>query len=146
MIRGGFHKAIYALRFKFALWAHLFEQIYSNLTSCICALRSIFCIFSQILGALYALRPTPNFYEIHPWHADDRFECWNSLFWLLLFVWSDCWDLRMSWLEPRGRRWRSRPRCRTSSFPLRQILFHFQKSSSDDQQIRLQPRNKQDLF
>jgi hypothetical protein len=36
----------------------LFEQIYSNLASCICALRSIFCIVSQIFGALYTLRPT----------------------------------------------------------------------------------------
>jgi hypothetical protein len=26
-----------------------------------------FCIFSQILGAFYALRHAPNFYEIHPW-------------------------------------------------------------------------------
>jgi hypothetical protein len=25
--RGGFHKAIYALRFKFTLWAHLFSLI-----------------------------------------------------------------------------------------------------------------------
>jgi hypothetical protein len=41
----------------------------------ICALRpsflnklhSTFCIVSQIFGALYALRPAPNFYEIHPW-------------------------------------------------------------------------------
>jgi hypothetical protein len=61
---GGFHTAICALRFKFALCAHLFEQIYSNLASCICALCSTFCIFSQILGALYAF---PNFFEIHPW-------------------------------------------------------------------------------
>jgi hypothetical protein len=44
----------------------LFEQIYSNLTSCIYALRSTFCIVCQIFGALYALRPAPNFYEIHP--------------------------------------------------------------------------------
>jgi hypothetical protein len=44
----------------------LFEQIYSNVASCIYALRSTFCIGSQILGALYALRPAPNFYEIHP--------------------------------------------------------------------------------
>jgi hypothetical protein len=63
---GGFHKAIYALRLKFALCAILFEQIYSNLTSCICALRSTFCILSQIFGALYALRPAPNFFEIQP--------------------------------------------------------------------------------
>jgi hypothetical protein len=28
-----------------------------------------FCIFSQILGALYALRPASNFYEILPWCA-----------------------------------------------------------------------------
>jgi hypothetical protein len=28
-------------------------------------LRSTFCIFSHILSTLYALRPAPNFYEIH---------------------------------------------------------------------------------
>jgi hypothetical protein len=44
-----------------------FEQIYSNLASFICPLRSTFCIVSQISGTLYALRPVPNFYEIHPW-------------------------------------------------------------------------------
>jgi hypothetical protein len=64
---GEFHKDIYALCLKFALCPHLFEQIYSNLASCTCALRSPFCIFSQILGAVYALRPVPIFYEIHPW-------------------------------------------------------------------------------
>ncbi len=37
----------------------LFEQIYSNLTSCIYNLRSTFCIVSQIFGALYAIRPAP---------------------------------------------------------------------------------------
>jgi hypothetical protein len=38
----------------------LFEQIYSNMASCIFALRSTFCIVSHILGALtlYALCPT----------------------------------------------------------------------------------------
>jgi hypothetical protein len=36
----------------------LFDQIYSNLASCICALHSTFCIISQIFGALYPLRPT----------------------------------------------------------------------------------------
>jgi hypothetical protein len=45
----------------------LFEQIYSNLATCISTLRSAFCIFSQILDALCALRLAPNFYEIHPW-------------------------------------------------------------------------------
>jgi hypothetical protein len=44
----------------------LLKQIYSNLASCICTLRSTFCILSQIFGVLYALRPAPNFYEIHP--------------------------------------------------------------------------------
>jgi hypothetical protein len=44
----------------------LFEQNYSNLTSCICPLRSFICIFSKIYGALYALRPAPIFFEVHP--------------------------------------------------------------------------------
>jgi hypothetical protein len=44
----------------------LFEQIYSNLVSCICALRSTFCIVSQIFGALYALRPAPTFMKSTP--------------------------------------------------------------------------------
>jgi hypothetical protein len=43
-----------------------FVQIYFNLALFICTLRSIFCFFSLILVALYALRPAPNFYEIHP--------------------------------------------------------------------------------
>jgi hypothetical protein len=56
--------APYALNLRSA--PIFFEQIYSDLASCICALRSTFCIFFQILGELYALRPRPNFYEIHP--------------------------------------------------------------------------------
>jgi hypothetical protein len=44
----------------------LFKQIDSNLASCIGALHTTFCIVSQIFGALYSLRPAPNFYEIHP--------------------------------------------------------------------------------
>jgi hypothetical protein len=65
----GFHKAIYALQI---------EQIYSNLASCICALRSTLWIVSQISGALYALRPAPNFYEIHPW-STELTQGWVSL-------------------------------------------------------------------
>jgi hypothetical protein len=56
----------------------LFQQIYSSLASCICAMRSTFCIVSLIFGALYALRPAPNFYEIHPWRQvkKRRAEYW----------------------------------------------------------------------
>jgi hypothetical protein len=46
---------------------HSESIFYSNLASCICALRPTYCIVSQIFSALYALRPAPNFYEIHPW-------------------------------------------------------------------------------
>jgi hypothetical protein len=46
----------------------LFEQIFPNLTNCIYALRSTFCIVSNIFNGLYALCPAPNFYEIHPRH------------------------------------------------------------------------------
>jgi hypothetical protein len=83
--RDGFHKAIYALCLKFALCAILFEQIYSNLASCICALCSTFCIVSQIFSALYALLPAPNFNEIHPWIVlQPGWGVKQDLFWLLL--------------------------------------------------------------
>jgi hypothetical protein len=38
----------------------LFAQIYSNLASCTCTLRSTYCIFSQIWvhSTLYSVRPT----------------------------------------------------------------------------------------
>ncbi len=53
MTKGGFHKAIYALRLKFAVCAHHFFP-------CIWALLPTYCIFSQIWlrFTLYAVRPT----------------------------------------------------------------------------------------
>jgi hypothetical protein len=62
---GGFHKAIYALRLKFALCAHLFPYfsiMYLRLTPNLLH-------FLPDLDALYALCHTPNFYEIHPGYS-----------------------------------------------------------------------------
>jgi hypothetical protein len=58
--RGGFHTAIYALRLNLRSAPILFAQIYYNLASCICALRSTYCIFYQIWvrSTLYVVRPT----------------------------------------------------------------------------------------
>ena len=57
--RSGFHKAVYALRLKFALCAHPFVQIYSNLASFNYTFRSTSYIFSQIwvCSMLKAMRP-----------------------------------------------------------------------------------------
>jgi hypothetical protein len=58
LIRGGFHKAIYTLRLKFALYAHPFHKftlIWHHVLH-----------FFPDLGALFALCSGPNFYEIYP--------------------------------------------------------------------------------
>jgi hypothetical protein len=64
--KGGFHKEIYTLRLQFALCAHLF--CWNLLSLGIIALRLVLNLlhFLPSLGALYALRHAPNFYEIHP--------------------------------------------------------------------------------
>jgi hypothetical protein len=66
LVRGGFHKAMYALRWKFALCAHPFEQIYSDLASCSYALGSTNCIFSQIWVRSMLNTVCQTFYEIQP--------------------------------------------------------------------------------
>jgi hypothetical protein len=61
----------------------LFEQIYYKLVSSVCALLSNFGIFSQILGALCALRRAPNFYEIHPRLIDNTMGSTGASFTIL---------------------------------------------------------------
>ncbi len=59
---GGFHKAIYALRLKLALCAHLFSLILQH----VFVPNTQLIVFSPRMDALYALRRALNFYKIHP--------------------------------------------------------------------------------
>jgi hypothetical protein len=58
LFRGGFHREIYALRFKFALCAHLFCTNLIQLGIMHLRLALNLLHFLPDLGALYAVRPT----------------------------------------------------------------------------------------
>ncbi len=81
-----------ALCLKFALCAHPFTQIYSNLASCICTLRSPYCIFSQILNAPNFMKTTLD-HKVPPPHFIKKhlkiFFRWNT--WPL--CWNECDEL-----------------------------------------------------
>jgi hypothetical protein len=87
--RGGFQKAIYALCLKFVLCAHPLTQIYSNLTSCICAMRSTNCIFSQILVGSMLHTVGPTFLKSTPVSKDNSGSeiLWSSYIHPILYFW-----------------------------------------------------------
>jgi hypothetical protein len=65
--RGGFHKAICALHFRFTFWAHPFFHKFTlhNLLSCICLAFKLLH-FLPALGAFYALRQGSIFMKSTP--------------------------------------------------------------------------------
>jgi hypothetical protein len=59
--QGGFHKAIYTLRLKFALCAHLFSLILHH----VFAPQAQLIAFSPKIECTLGFTPSLNFYEIH---------------------------------------------------------------------------------